>query len=88
MLESNTQTLLTVTEFDENHVELSTQNANVTAINTFILSETSMSIGVREIEIVLKTMRDGFECMRPFKHTVLTSTLSAPGNVTFEVIKL
>ncbi len=88
MLESNTQTLLTVTEFDENHVELSIQNANVTAINTFILSETSMSIGVREIEIVLKTMRDGFECMRPFKHTVLTSTLSAPGNVTFEVIKL
>ncbi|WP_445346254.1 hypothetical protein [Acinetobacter bohemicus] len=88
MLESNTQTLLTVTEFDENHVELSTQNANVTAINTFILSETSMSIGVREIEIVLKTMRGGFECMRPFKHTVLTSTLSAPGNVTFEVIEL
>lgn len=65
-----------MTEFDENHVELSTQNTNVTAINTFILSETSMSIGVREIEIVLKTMRDGFECMRPFKHTVLTSTLS------------
>ena len=88
MLEPNTQTLLTVTEFDENHVELSTQNANVTATNTFILSETGMSIGVREIEIVLKTMRDGFECTCPFEHTVLTSTLSAPGNVTFEVIEL
>lgn len=87
-LEPNTQTLLTLIEYDENDVVLLTHNVNVTAANAFTLSEASMSISVRKIKIELKTVRDGFECLNPFKHTVLISNLVAPSDVTFEVIEL
>lgn len=87
-LEQDTQTMLTITEYDANNTELSTQSANVTAVNTFTLLESGMSAGVRKIEITLKTVRDGYECLNPFTHSILISNLIAPSNVAFEVIEL
>lgn len=87
-LEPDTQTMLTITEYDANNIELSTQSANVTEVNTFTLLESGMSAGVRKIEITLKTVRDGYECLNPFTHSILISNLIAPSNVAFEVIEL
>ncbi|WP_039908091.1 hypothetical protein [Acinetobacter junii] len=86
-LELGTQTLLTVTEYDADDLELSTQNANATAVNNFILTEAEMSPGVKKIRILLKTVRDDYECLSPFDHTIFISNLAAPANVTFEVIE-
>lgn len=88
VLEPNTQTLLTVTEYDIDNVELITHSANVTAANTFTLEEANMQVGVRSIHINLKTVRDGFECINVFDHAVLISNLIPPQNVQFEVIEL
>ncbi|WP_336018893.1 hypothetical protein [Acinetobacter lwoffii] len=87
-LELGTQTLLTVTEYDADDLELSTQNANVTAVNNFILTEAEMSPGVKKIRILLKTVRDDYECLSPFDHTIFISNLTAPSDVTFEVLEL
>lgn len=86
-LESNTQTLLTVIEFDENNLELATHSANVTALNSYTLLESVMQADTRSLDINLKTVRDGYECMNVFNHIVKISTLIAPSNVTFEVIE-
>lgn len=87
-LELGTQTLLTVTEYGADDLELSTQNANVTAVNNFILTEAGMSPGVKKIRILLKTVRDDYECLSPFDHTIFISNLTAPSDVTFEVLEL
>ncbi|ENW90561.1 MULTISPECIES: phage tail protein [Acinetobacter] len=88
VLEPNTQTLLTIIGYDADGVVLSTQNANVTAVNTYTLPASSMDPNTRKINIVLRTVRDGYECLYPFTHDVLVSNLTAPQNVTFEVIEL
>ena len=87
-LEENTVTTLIVTEFDEDDGVLATYNTNVTASNTWILFASAMSANTRKITIILKTERDGFECLNPFEHSILISNLTAPQNVNFEVIEL
>lgn len=87
-LEPNTQTLLTVTELDIDDVVLATHSVNVTGTNTFTLLEANMQAGVDSIQIVLKTVRDEYECLNIFNHTVMISNLVAPADVIFEVIEL
>ena len=77
-----------MTEYDIDNVEIITHSANVTAANTFTLEEVNMQVGVRSIHINLKTVREGFECINMFDHTVLISNLIPPQNVEFEVIEL
>lgn len=79
---------LILTEFDENNMELVTQNANVTAVNTFTLLASSINANTRKIQIILKTVRDVYECLSPFDHTIFISNLTAPSDVTFEVLEL
>lgn len=86
-LESNTQTLLTVIELDANNVELATHSVNVTASNSFTLIKSAMQVDTRSLHVNLKTVRDGYECLYAFNHTVICSTLVAPTNVTFEAIE-
>lgn len=86
-LESNTQTLLTLTEFDINNVQLATNSANVTAINSYTLAESQMQAGTAYIDVRLKTVRDGYECLNAFEHKIIRSNLVAPSNIAFEVIE-
>ena len=86
-LEENTQTLLTVIELDATDVELATHSVDVTASNSFTLLESAMQADTRSLDINLKTVREGYECMNVFDHIVKRSTLIAPRNVTFEVIE-
>lgn len=86
-LESNTQTLLTVIELDANNVELAIHSVNVTASNSFTLIKSAMQVDTRSLHVNLKTVRDGYECLYAFDHTVICSTLVAPTNVTFEAIE-
>ena len=87
-LEPNTQTLLTIAELDADDVELATHNVNVTALNSYTLLESVMQAGTRALRINLKTVRDGYECLNIFNHTVVISNLTAPTDVTFEVIEI
>lgn len=87
-LESNTQMMLTLIEYDVNDTALAAHSVNVTAANSYMLEEANMQKGVDSIHIILKTMRDGYECMSAFDHTVRISNLVAPADVTFEVIEL
>lgn len=86
-LEPNTQTLLTVTELDADATALATHSINVTGTNTFRLLESTMDANTRSIHVNLKTVRDGYECLYAFDHTVIRSNLIAPTNVTFEIIE-
>lgn len=88
MLESETQTLLILTEYDASNVVLATHNVNVTAANSYVLGGASMQNSVDTIHIILKTIRDGYECINAFDHIVRISNLTAPADVTFEVIEL
>ncbi|WP_180173568.1 phage tail protein [Acinetobacter sp. YH01024] len=85
-IEPNTQTHLTLTQFDENNVELATTNANVTGTTGYTMPISSMQADVRSIEITLKTVRDGYECINAIVHTVELSTFfSAPYDIVFTV---
>lgn len=86
-LESNTQTLLTVIELDANNIEIATHSVNVTASNSFTLIKSAMQVDTRSLLVNLKTVRNGYECLYAFDHTVICSTLVAPSNVTFQVIE-
>lgn len=46
-----------------------------------------MQAETRSLQINLKTVRDGYECLYAFDHIVKRSTLIAPTNITFEVIE-
>ncbi len=46
-----------------------------------------MQADTRSLDINLKTVREGYECMNVFDHIVKRSTLIAPSNVTFEIIE-
>lgn len=84
-IEPETQTHLILTQLDENDVELATTNANVTGTTSYILPISSMQADARTVEIVLKTIRDGYECLNPFAHTVeLSQFFSAPYDLTVE----
>ncbi|WP_180012934.1 phage tail protein [Acinetobacter sp. YH16031] len=84
-IEPNTQTHLILSQLDENQIELATSNANVTGVNTFNFSIASMQPDARTVELTLKTVRDGYECLNPFVHTVeLSQFFSAPYDLTVE----
>lgn len=84
-IEQNTETHLIISQLDENQTELATNSANVTGANTFNFPIASMQPDVRTVEITLKTMRDGYESLNPFVHTVeLSQFFSAPYNLTVE----
>ncbi|WP_104471231.1 hypothetical protein [Acinetobacter indicus] len=87
-IESNTQTMLILIEYDASNVVLATHNINVTAASSYVLMGTSMQNSVNSIHIILKTIRDGYECINAFDHIVRISNLTAPADVTFEVIEL
>ncbi len=84
-IEPGTQTHLTITQFDEDQVELATNNANVTGSTSYTFAISAMQANTRTVEIVLKTIRDGYECLNPFTHTVeLSQFFSAPYDLTVE----
>ena len=84
-IEPDTQTHLTITQFDEDQVELATNNANVTGSTSYAFAISAMQANARTVEIVLKTIRDGYECLNPFVHTVeLPQFFSAPYDLTVE----
>lgn len=85
-IEPGTTTYLTLTQYDENQTELATNSANVTGVITFNFAIASMQPDARTVEITLKTMRDGYECLNPFAHTVrLSQFFSAPYSITYTV---
>lgn len=89
ILESGTAYQLILTELDENQVELRAQNINLGTLNTYTFSTSTMNANTRTIEITLKTLRDSYECLQPFVHTVeLTQFFSAPYDITYVVSDL
>ncbi|WP_270429042.1 hypothetical protein [Acinetobacter johnsonii] len=84
-IEPCTQTHLILTQLDENDVELSTTSANVTGTTSYTFPISSMQVDVRAIRVVLKTLKNGYECLNPFIHTVeLSQFFSAPYDLTVE----
>ncbi|MEG2445493.1 MAG: hypothetical protein RSB22_05585 [Acinetobacter sp.] len=83
--ESGTTTHLTLTQFDENEVELEVVSVNVSAANTYTYPMSALEVDTRTIRVELKTMRDGYESYQSFNHTVeLSQFFSAPYNLTVE----
>ncbi len=84
-IEPGTQTHLILTQLDENNHEVATTNANVTGTTSYIMPISSMQAATRTASITLKTVRDGYECLNPFIHTVeLSQFFSAPYDLTVE----
>lgn len=84
-LESGVTYQLILTEFDENQIELRTQNISLGALNIYTFPTSAMNANTYSIEIVLKSLRDGYECLTPFIHTVeLSQFFSAPYDLTVE----
>ena len=84
-IEPGTSTYLVLTEYDQNQIEVATNNVNVTGLTSYTVPNTTMHTDTRTIEIVLKTIRDGYECLQPFVHTVeLSQFFSAPYDLTVE----
>jgi len=84
-IEPGTQTHLILTQLDENDVELSTTSANVAGTTSYTFPISSMQVDVRAIRVVLKTLKNGYECLNPFIHTVeLSQFFSAPYDLTVE----
>lgn len=84
-IEPGTQTHLILTQLDENDLELATTSANVTGTTSYTLPISSMQVDARTVRVVLKTLRDGYECLNPFIHTVeLSQFFSAPYDLTVE----
>lgn len=85
-LESGVNYQLVLTEFDENKIELRTQNISLGALNTYTMPTASMQDNTRTIQITLKTLRDIYECIYPVVCTVeLSMFFSAPYNITYTV---
>lgn len=84
-IEQNIQTHLIISQLDENQIELATSNANVTGAVSFTMPILSMQANTRFVKVTLKTMRDGFDCLNPFVHTIeLSEFFSAPYDLTVE----
>ena len=86
-LEPNTQTLLIIVELDADGLELATHSANVTALNAYTLLESAMQAETQSLHINLKTVREGYESINSFDHSVIKPKLVAPTNVAFEIIE-
>ncbi len=84
-IEPNTQTHLTLSQLDENQIELATTNANVSGTTSHTMPISTMQADTRFVKITLKTVRDDYECLQPFVHTVeLSQFFSAPYDLTVE----
>ena len=84
-IELGTQTHLILTQLDENNIELATTNANVTGTTSYTMPISSMQADARFVRVILKTVRDGYESLNPFVHTVeLSQFFSAPYDLTVE----
>lgn len=84
-IEPSTSTYLIMTEYDENNVELATNSVNVSGANTYTFPISSVQPDSRTIKITLKTLRNGYECLKPFVHTIeLSQFFSAPYDLTVE----
>lgn len=84
-IEPGTQTHLTITQFDENDLELATTNANLTGTTSYTFPISSMQTDARKVRVILKTLRDGYECLQPFEYIVeLSRFFSAPYDLTVE----
>ncbi|TCB83206.1 hypothetical protein E0H90_12950, partial [Acinetobacter sp. ANC 3791] len=85
MIETGTTYQLILVEFDENEVELRTQNLSLGTLNSYTFSTSAMNSNTRTIEITLKSLRDGFESYQSFHHSVeLSQFFSAPYDLTVE----
>lgn len=85
MIEPSTQTHLILTQLDENDIELATTNANVTGTTSYTMPISTMQANARFVKIILKTVRDEYESLNAFVHTVeLSQFFSAPYDLTVE----
>lgn len=88
-IEPNTQTHLIISQLDENQIVVATSNVNATGAISYTMPISSMQADTRFVKITLKTVRDGYECLQPFAHTVeLSQFFSAPYNITYTVSDL
>lgn len=84
-IEPNTQTHLIISQFNENQIDLATSSANMTGATSYTMPIATMQADTRFVKITLKTVRDGFDCLNPFVHTVeLSQFFSAPYDLTVE----
>lgn len=84
-IEPGTQTHLILKQLDENNLEVATTNANVTGTTSYTMPISSMQAATRTASITLKTVRDGYECLNPFMHTVeLSQFFSDPYDLIVE----
>ena len=84
-LETGATYQLILIEIDENDIELRTRNLRLGALNTYTLATSAMQVNTRKIEIILKSIREGYECYQAFNHIVeLSQFFSAPYDLTVE----
>lgn len=84
-VEPGTQTHLTITQMDEGGSDLATISANVTGSTSYTMSILSMQANTRFVKIVLKTIRNNYECAQPFEHIFeLSQFFSAPYDLVVE----
>lgn len=87
-IESGTSTMLTIKEFDVDDLTIATHNIDATGTNTYTLTISAIQAETKLIEVTAKTVRDGYECLQPFVHTVkLSQFFSAPYNLTVEYVE-
>ncbi|NWK74958.1 hypothetical protein HYG93_11905, partial [Acinetobacter sp. SwsAc6] len=83
--ETGTLYQLVLIERDENASVLRTQNLSIGAVNTFTFATSAMHVNTRTIQIILSSLRDGFESYQAFDYTVeLSQFFSAPYDLTVE----
>lgn len=84
-LEAGANYQLTLIERDEADITLRSQIINLGTLNTYTFATSAMNANTRAIEIILKSVRDGFESYQSFNHTVeLSQFFSAPYDLTVE----
>jgi len=82
-LEADVTYQLILIERDQDLIELRTQNLSLGTLNTYTFATSAMDANTRTIEIILKSLRNGYECIQPFSHTVeLSEFFSAPYNLS------
>lgn len=82
-LENGVTYQLILIERDASEIELRTKNLSLGTLNTYTFATSAMNANTRTIEIILKSLRNGYECFQPFNHTVeLSQFFSAPYNLS------
>lgn len=84
-IETGTTYQLVLIERDENNIELRTQNLSIGAVNTFTFATSAMHVNTRTIQVILRSLRAGYESYQAFDYTVeLSQFFSAPYDLTVE----